>query len=370
MSDGDPQFRFDDRGGQPRTPSRPLHDVWRASASFGWLVGAALLLLCGIAIVVLLVRVPAASGAQRVAWIAIAAALTVLVVGIAVLLRALPSMRYRFSGDALVVEWLGKQRVVPLADIQEIVFEPNTPLRLPRWEPFWPGYYVATVRTPAGVWHSWATQRPQRRVRLVTSHGIIAISPERPVRFIADLERRLVALQSGEPASESMPAAVPSDEGLPRVSEQHPTSVEPPDTPPATRVERRPRRAAASSPLISWLLAARDRFRDRLLADQVASALVAAGVVLPVLMIAYLYSQYEGLPEQIPIRWDATGDVIGQTAPSGLWRFPRIAVVVLIVNTALATLLIDVDRYLARLLVSGIPLVQLILFIALVRAVN
>ncbi|HEX5165716.1 MAG TPA: hypothetical protein VFV93_09995, partial [Thermomicrobiales bacterium] len=107
-----------------------------------------------------------------------------------------------------------------------------------------------------------------------------------------------------------------------------------------------------------------------LLGDQIASALVAAGVVLPVLMVAYLYSQYEGLPDQIPIRWDATGDVIGQTAPSGLWRFPRIAVVVLIVNTALATLLIDLDRYLARLLLSGIPLVQLILFIALVRAAS
>jgi hypothetical protein len=87
-------------------------------------------------------------------------------------------------------------------------------------------------------------------------------------------------------------------------------------------------------------------------------------------MVAYLYSQYEGLPDQIPIHWDASGEVIEQTGPSGLWRFPRIAVVVLVVNTSIATLLISVDRYLSRLLVAAIPVVQIILFIALIRAVN
>ena len=98
--------------------------------------------------------------------------------------------------------------------------------------------------------------------------------------------------------------------------------------------------------------------------------LVAVGVVLPVLMVAYLYSQYEGLPGQIPIQWDASDEVTELTTPSGLWRFPRIAVVILVVNTALATLVVGIDRYLARLLVAGIPLVQAILFIALIRAVN
>jgi len=121
---------------------------------------------------------------------------------------------------------------------------------------------------------------------------------------------------------------------------------------------------------VSSLTAYRDQFRDHLLADHVASVLVAAGVIVPVLMAAYLYSQYEGLPDQIPIHWDATGDVIEQTGPGGLWRFPRIAVVVLVVNTAIATFLIGIDRYLARLLVAAIPLVQLILFVALIRAIN
>jgi hypothetical protein len=87
-------------------------------------------------------------------------------------------------------------------------------------------------------------------------------------------------------------------------------------------------------------------------------------------MVAYLYSQYEGLPDQIPVRWNAANDVAEWSGPGGLWRFPVIAAIVLAANTAVATMLVTVDRYLARLLLAGIPLVQLILFVALIRSVN
>jgi hypothetical protein len=399
MADHDPRTRDEQNDDGPgsrsersrvdATPASGGRDVWRASASFGWLIGALLLLLAGAGIVVLLLRVPSTSGGQRIAWISAAVALTALTIGIAVVLRALPTMRYRFAGDALIVEWLGQRRVVPLSEITAITFEPSEPLRLPGWEPFWPGYYVARVRTISGTWHSWATQQPHRRVRLSTASGIVAISPERPVRFIAELERRQRAAghapvapnpvldsdASPEPAERPTAAprpldarhdvaAVPSRErGEPKLSARRRKPLADLRLPGGTA---RPGR----NPVVAWLLAYRDLFRDRLLADPVASALVAVGVVLPVLMLAYLYSQYEGLPGQIPIQWDASGDVAELTSPSGLWRFPRIAVAVLVVNTALATLVIGIDRYLARLLVAGIPLTQLILAIALIRAIN
>lgn len=402
MSDLDPRFREDERHGdtpsgreashadrKPSGSSSGGRDLWRASASFGWLIGSLLLLLLlGAAVVLVLVRLPSSPGGQRIAWIAVAAALLTLALGIAVLLRALPTMRYRFVGDALVVEWLGQQRVVPLAEITDIAFEPNEPLRLPRWEPFWPGYYVSTVRTPVGIWHTWATQQPRRRVRLTTAHGIVAISPERPVRFIAEIDRRRRA--AGGPAFDAeinseasavwpdvmrQPAFEPTRDTL--AGRSVPPGSEPASPEIAPRRRDRggrdvvsPGRRVARNPAVAWFLAYRDLFRDRFLADQVASALVAVGVVLPVLMAAYLYSQYEGLPAQIPIQWDAVGDVSEQTSPSGLWRFPRIAVAILIINTALATLLIGIDRHLARLLVAAVPLTQIILFIALVRAVN
>jgi len=396
MSDLEPRFRpdenhdrsqpgVDDSYAVERAPDSTGRgrDVWRASASFGWLIGTVLLMLAGAGIVLLLVRVPSSSGGQRIAWIAVAAVLTTLAIGIAVLLRALPTMRYRFDGDAVVVEWLRQRRVVPLADIHDVIFEPDQPLRLPGWEPFWPGYYVATVRSAAGTWHTWATQLPQRRVRLVTSQGIIAISPERPVRFIAELERRRRLAGQQTTGANARPGEIASEPAIARPADalhdlqSLPTHLRAsPDSEPmrdrSPRIDRKqPHRSESSrNPLTTWLRAYRDVFRDQFLADQIASALVAVGVVLPVLMVAYLYSQYEGLPEQIPVQWDSTGDVAELTTPSGLWRFPRIAVVILIVNTSLATLLIGVDRHLARLLVAGVPLAQVILFIALVRAIN
>lgn len=313
-----------------------------------------------------MMRVPAASGGQRIAWIALTIALAGLVVGIAILLRALPTMRYRFAGDRLIVEWLGERRVIPLSEVTEIIYEPAELLRLPRWEPFWPGYYVASVRTPSGVWHSWATQQPHRRVRLMTADGIVAISPDRPVRFIAELDRRHQAAGRSPISINAADARVsPAIEPRP-LPEAAPIGP----GPAAARATRVPRPPSARRPLLGSLVSYRDLFCKQFLTDPVASALAAAGVILPVLMVAYLYSQYEGLPDQIPIRWDASGEVIGQTGPSGLWRFPRMAVVLLVVNTAIATLLVSIDRYLARLLVAAIPLVHVMLFIALIRAVN
>jgi len=401
MADHNPRFRDDQRPNDPQSGRGPFHadesstltsttgrELWRASASFGWLIGTLLLLLAGAGIVLLLVRVPTASGGQRVTWIALAAALTALTVGIAVLLRALPTMRYRFANDTLVVEWLGQRRVVPLAAITDITFEPAQKLKLPGWEPFWPGYYVATVRTPSGTWHSWATQQPHRRVRLTTAQGIVAISPERPVRFVAELERRRgvagLSASAGEPVVDEAPVPAVAHPPMPMLSDK-PVREIPASEGVAQSLPKRPIRRplspdrggrqrgavpSARNPIVRWLLNYRDLFRDQFLTDQVASALVAVGVVLPVLMVAYLYSQYEGLPGQIPIQWDASNDIVEMTTPSGLWRFPRIAVAILVVNTALATLVIGIDRYLARLLVAGIPLSQVILFIALIRAVS
>ncbi len=402
MADHDPRFRDDERNTGPQ-PGRDRskagdsvsrststgREVWRASASFGWLIGTLLLLVACAGVVLFLVRVPSASGGQRVAWIVLAAILTALTIGIGVLLRALPTMRYRFVNDTLVVEWFGQRRVIPLEEIRDITFEPTEPLKLPGWEPFWPGYYVATVRTPSGTWHSWATQQPHRRVRLSTANGIVAISPERPIRFVSELQRRRSATGYSsivtKPAIEESPsplvatrpqAHMPPDEAVSdapvsatadRLTPERSTGRS--SSPDPSRRQRGSTRPARN-PITTWLLAYRDLFRDQFLADQVASALVAVGVVLPVMMVAYLYSQYEGLPGQIPILWDASNDVAKLTTPSGLWRFPRIAVVILVVNTALATMVIEIDRYLARLLVAGVPLSQAILFIALIRAVN
>ena len=101
-----------------------------------------------------------------------------------------------------------------------------------------------------------------------------------------------------------------------------------------------------------------------------ASGLVAVGVIIPLLMIAFLYSQYEGISAVVPLHWDAHGDVDAVGTRRDLWRLPLIAVLVLVLNTTLATVVLLVDRFLARFLVAVTPVVQIIAFIALIHAVR
>ncbi|MGH9176611.1 MAG: PH domain-containing protein, partial [Vicinamibacterales bacterium] len=185
-----------------------------------------LLLLAAGGAAVAFIELGNAAGRQRLAWLVIAVMLVALALGVGALLRGLRTMRYRLTADVLVIEWMGHQRVLPFTEVLDVTYEPRVPLRLPRWEPFWPGYHVSRVRTPDGTWHTWATQEPRRRVRLTTPRGIIAISPERPVRFLAELERRQRALgiapgrQLGEPEvheAESSRVARRTSDGTERV---------------------------------------------------------------------------------------------------------------------------------------------------------
>ena len=111
-------------------------------------------------------------------------------------------------------------------------------------------------------------------------------------------------------------------------------------------------------------------FRRELLGDRVASNLIAMGVAIPLLMAAYLFSQYEGVPNPVPLHWDALGDVDRVGEPSALWLLPIMGAIVLVVNTFAATLLMAVDRFLARLILLAVPIVQIVAFIALVRLVT
>jgi len=131
------------------------------------------------------------------------------------------------------------------------------------------------------------------------------------------------------------------------------------------RIIHQPRRPEGRVASLVWL---RDQFREQLLGDQVSSTLLALGVIVPVLMIAFLYNQSAGLSNQIPLHWDAVGTVDEVGEPRDLWRLPLMAFVLLIGNTAGATLLIGVDRFLTRLLLGATPIAQAIAFVLLLRA--
>lgn len=398
------------RGRAPASADSP--DTWRAAASAGMLIGILLIALSVVIAAFAVWQLRGTDGGARIVWLAvlIGAVGTGALVGY--LLHGLTTIRYVLGQDRLIVRWMRDEQVVHYAEIVDTTYDPRVPVRLPAWEPFWPGYHVSTKRTPSGVWRSVATEEPRRRVRIATTRGIIAISPTRPVRFIVELDRRRAAATLGASRSIEGEAAAPSRDPVLPV-QQPERRMEPPEPYPSQpdidRVpvrrepffdpravddggvpreipaEQRQHAEHASSPAPfeeRREIVRPDRsnpgtaryvyeqlFRDELLGDRVSSNLIAIGVAIPLLMAAFLFSQFEGVPNPAPLHWDALGEVDRVGQPSELWLLPIMAAIVLVVNTFAATLLMAVDRFLARLILLAIPIVQIVAFIALVRLV-
>lgn len=359
--------------------------VWRASASFGKLIGFLLAFgFIGLTAVSFW-RFRVTDGVGSLLAILAAVTCAASAVGIIYILRGLTTIRYIIGRDSITIVWMGQQRVIPFDDIRDVVYEPRGPISGRGYELFWPGYHVSTMQMRDGAWHSVATQQPRRRVRIVTRHGIHAITPHRPVLFLGELARRRQSHGSGVPEPvtpaplpqlrwTAPPRAIPSSSAqtgpydrpvLPEIQRQV-ESPAPVVLEPVAPQHARERVSAASDG--GWLSVYRQMFRERLLEDSIASGLVAVGVMIPILMVAFLYSQYEGIGSVVPLHWNAQGDVDAVGTRRDLWRLPLIATLILILNTTLATLALLVDRFMARLLVAATPAAQLIAFIALIRA--
>lgn len=395
-------------------PLPPIHDhtgmrfpvadsTWKASASFGRLIGIAVIIgslaLTGAAIW----RVFATDGTARLLAVVAALMMAIATAYLWSLYRGLDSIRYTIGADRLTIAWMNERHTIPLADIQDVVYEPRSSISARGYERLWPGYSVSTRQMRDGVWHSVATQSPARRVRIVTRRGIYAISPERPILFLGELARRRRGADAG-PTS-STPAPRPRSQADVSLSRQPPYQSEPqfgidaqrqrgeaferrgdtgplpqiPDTTVPTAAQgrsdmdqrhRHPPSRARDASQQGWLFVYRHLFRERLLGDPIASGLIAVGVMLPLVMVAVLYSQYEGVSAVIPLHWNAHAEVDQYGTRRDLWRFPLMAAVVLVFNATFATLALTVDRFMARLIVAATPVVQLLIFVALVRAVS
>lgn len=320
--------------------------IWHPAAGYGRLVGylfvACLLLIALFALLLFLQD----GGAVRVVWGVLFAGALAGIAGLWQLLRGLNSMRYVLGEDHLRIEWRKKVRQIPFDDMLTVTYHLRDRVELPYREPYWPGYRVSTIRTKDGIWHSYATVPPNRRVRITTPVATFAISPERPVLFVQELDRRRLGREQGLPAS--------IQSGVPR--------VEP-------GVSPRRKRAAPGGVAVP-VREALNVFRNDLLTDPVASTLVAVGVIIPVFLLAYTFNEVDFLPERIPLHWDARGQPTRTGGSSSIWTLPLLALTVLVVNAALATLVIQFDRVAARLLVAITPVVQISVGFALWRIIN
>lgn len=324
-------------------PDPPLE--WRAAAGSGMAIGVVLATILGLVAAFAIARALGESGTSRIIWVIVAGTSVPGAGYVVYLLRGLAGMRYVLGRRALAIECLATRRSVPYDAVLDIVYAPRERVPAAGWERYWPGFHISTSRMIDGVWHSWATQPPHRRVRIVTASDVIAISPQRPILFIDELNRRCGGV---------LDAPIVEDE---RVRDDDDAVPAIPET---ERVQDHPSLGYA------W----RVLFRERLLGDQVASALVAAGVVLPLLMAGYLYSQYEGVPTAIALHYNAHGQIDSIGEPRDLWMMPIVAAIVLALNTALATFAELFDRFVSRLFLVATPAVQLLAFIAMLRLMN
>lgn len=327
----------------------PGKNEWRPAAGFGRLAGLLFLVVLGLASLASILLFTQSEGAVRVLWALVFVAMLAGCAVVTYLLRALLSLRYVLTDDHLRIEFKREVRRVPYEDMLAVVYHLRERLELPGRERYWPGFYVSVVQTRGGVWRSYATVPPHRRVRITTSASVIAISPERPVLFIQELERR----RMGSPADVALDTVpVPVETALPQ---------------PRTRPTRPARqRVGGVLPFQQSL----DMLRTGLLHDSPASTLVAIGVIIPVFILAYTFNEADFLPGALPLHWDARGAVDRTGDASSIWTLPLLALTVLVVNTGLATLVLPFDRVVARLLVAFTPVVQIAIGIALLRIIN
>lgn len=354
-------------GGRDHAAGQSASSVWPAAHGAGRAVGIALLVVALLALALALWRSQSASGLTLwLLWLAVIAAAALAAASLW-LTRSVGTMRYLLDDNQLTIRWMGRKHVVALGEIVEVEYDPHLPSPSSGWEPIWPGLVVWTRRRRDGVWRAWATLPPRGRVRIRTTSGGVEISPSRPIRFLVDIDSRRA--RGGSPVTleqsyrrelERRPELPwPQPEPVAPAPLPGPPLPEPPVEPPA--------RARTELGLIRY--AYHQLFRKELLGDRLSSNLLAVGVIIPLLMVAYLFSQIEGVPDPVALHWDALGEVDRVGPPSSLWQLPVLAVLVLVGNTVLAIVLVAVDRFLARLVLAATPIVQIIAAIALIRAV-
>jgi hypothetical protein len=395
-----------DAGRVPEEPRRRRsRDEWRAAASFGPLIGIVVTIVLLLLVPLGIWQMRGASGSDRLLWLIVTIIGLLGAAATGYLLSSISTIRYILGDEELIVRWRHSAHVIPYATIDEVVYDPRQSASGRGWELFWPGFYAYSRRMPPRTLRVVATLDARRRVAILTTGEAVELSPERPVLFLTELDRRRFGV-AREPAPETRhepPAPQTRSSAAPQRAPQRrlPPSADPRFRPRDSQPEQAagsPRMPGESQPVsehaqerveraeplserprferpepagqgrfavLGWL---RDVFRDQLLGDQVSSTLLGVGVIIPVLMVAFLYNQLAGLPDQIPLHWDAIGAVDEVGEPRDLWRLPLLAFVLLIGNTAVATLLIAVDRFLTRLLLAATPIVQILAFIALLRA--
>jgi hypothetical protein len=234
------------------------------------------------------------------------------------------SLRYTVTRDGVMIRWATVQQVIPMPDITHILNGRPYAAALRGWR--WPGYVLGHTELldDEGVPHPmlvYATTPPEGQLAILTPGLAYAISPDDRAAFIEAFKsrRRLGPVQALDQTT------------LPHRWAQ----------------------------LTLW-------------ADPLVLRLIAAGIILNALVLAWITWHYPQLPQQLALRFDYDPvERISTQGPlqplGGIWQLPLVGLAILLVNTVLAGWVHRHARLAALLLVTGAVLVQVVLLIVLRR---
>ena len=231
---------------------------------------------------------------------------------------------YALTESSLRIDWLGRTVVVPYAAIQGIYtgqrLSGNATPNVPRW----PGISVGPARIRGiGRLRFFATSTDQSHLTFITvEHGGVVVSARDPGTFRAALIERVENYDS-----------LSGRDALA-------WHQRPPTTAPWT---------ALGDP---WL-----------------AVCASVGIVVLLVVMLVITSRFDSLPDQVPLRFDASSQPSQIAAKGDLLRLPLFGLICLALNWVVGALVHPKERLLARLLWIGGAVVQVILLIGVLRLV-
>lgn len=263
-------------------------------------------------------------GPAMLVLIALAAVLAAAGTIIMALGYAYQRLTYSLSDSALRIEWLGRTTIVPYQAIQGIYTGQRLSGNAVPSALRWPGISVGQIRVRSlGRLRFFATSTNQSDLTLVTiDGGGVIVSASDPTEFRAAL---------------------------------------------ITQVERHADALPREAEPLTWQQKAPDTRPWTAFADAWLPVCVVLGTLALLVVLGGIDLRYDALPDQVSLHFDANGDP-SQIAPKAdLLRLPLLGFLCLLVNWVLGVLVHPREPVLARLLWLGAVIVQVVLFVGVLR---
>jgi hypothetical protein len=294
---------------------------WRPRVRVGVWVGIAIVLVICLVDVALIWRVTRGphNGITFLCGFFVLGSLVAIVL-VAYRVYDLTQLRYEFDRNRLLIVRAGTRHIIPLESIERMVDARSAGLGARLKSIRWPGCYIGLGSVDEiGLTLFFGVTPPRDQLIVITSALAYGIS-------VPDLD----AFRQVFSACRQL------------------------------GVSAEVRHESVQAPYLHWPI-----WRDR-----VAQVLVGAGILLSVLLFAVLLFRYPGLPNRLPMHYDAAGQVDRIAPRSEAFDLPVISLIAWATNGVLGMLFYRRQRMFSYLAWSGTLIVQVLFLMALWDIVN